>query len=97
MMDEKEIQMKEYDTLRQEIIEQQRSRTQLFIFTITAFGFSLAFVFKSEGLPFILFSFVPYFLIYNLCISTQSNSRHIVSVGTYIRLFIEEENKIPLR
>ncbi len=88
-----EIQMKEYEFLVQEIIEHQKRREQLFLFTIAALGIILGFAIKEDGISYMLISFIPYLLIFNFCRSAAINSGHIISIGTYIKHFIESNHQ----
>lgn len=90
------ITMKEYEVLEQEILDHQKRREQLFLFTITVLGVVIGFALKAKGIPFIVISFIPYFLIYNFCHGTYINSSHIISIGTYIRHFIESKHNEAL-
>jgi hypothetical protein len=96
-MDEKEALLKEFETLRQEIMDHQNRRERLFLFTIAAFGVVLGFVLKLNDLPFIIVSFVPYIIILNFCQSNIIQSRHIITIGTYIRLFIANHFEYALQ
>lgn len=101
-MDNSEVQMKEYETLRQEILDHQGRREQLFLFTITAFGIVWGFILREllkdteSGIAFIIISFAPYFVILNFCLGNAIGSKHIISIGTYIRHFIESNHKEAL-
>jgi hypothetical protein len=95
-MTKDEIQMKEYEVLTQEILEHQKRREQLFHFTIVALGVILGFALKEEGISFLLISFIPYLLIFNFCHSTAINSGHIITIGTYLRHYIESNHKESL-
>lgn len=91
-MDNAEIKMKEYDALKREILELQKRREQLFLYTITVLGFVLGFTLKTVGIPFIIISFIPYLIIINFCRATVISSNHIIIIGTYIRHFIEDSS-----
>ena len=88
--------MKEYEVLVLEILEHQKRREQLFLFTVAALGVILGFAIKEDGISYMLISFIPYLLIFNFCRSTAINSGHIISIGTYIRHFIESNHKDTL-
>lgn len=91
-MDDSEIRMKEYETLRQEILDHQKRREQLFLFSIASLGVVLGFALGESGIPFFIISFIPYFIIYNFCNSNAINSKHIITIGTYILYFIEKKH-----
>lgn len=96
-MDTSSVSMKEYEFLKQEILDHQRRREQLFLFTVAALGVVLGFGLNEKGIPFLILSFIPYLLIYNFCRTTVINSGHIITIGTYIAHFIESSHKESLR
>ncbi len=94
---EDEALLREYDSLRQEILAHQARRDQLFLFTITALGLTFGLALEADGLPFVAVSFVPYFLVYHFCVIVDINSSHIIEVGAYIRWFLAPHYHFAMR
>lgn len=96
-MKEEEALLREYDALRAEILAHQARREQVFLFTVTALGVVLGLALKTSGVTFVAVSLTPYFLIFHFCKVVSINSRHIITLGAYIRCFIAPHYEIALK
>lgn len=80
----------EYQKLTNEILDHQKRREQLFLYTIFGLGVIYGLIFASTSpIQFVILSFVPYVLIINFCISFRINSKQIITLGSFIRFAIE--------